>query len=601
MEDGKLKPRFKIQKTRISSTGEETKEFSEFTPEKVIYIEIDDEITHVFDRVKRVRQKRIALVVPKRAVLLQSIVNLKILKKKLDELDKEVVMVTSDALGLQLAEKVGIPAVERLFEKEPVAPEGPRQATRLAERPFKIAGKKISLSEVIRQERPYFLGAIIARLKERLRKKKEQANKTRIVFLAPNKQALFTLVLVTVLLLLAIAYIALPGATVYITPRSSVLDPTHNVTFLDFEKNRNILENPPSNTIIIATYSVKPPPFEKKFTHPATGKLFKGENAKGAITITNLSNAPWDLSERTRFQTEDGLVFRIPRAVRVPAARPGIPGALDVNVVADEFDASGQIIGARGNIPPSKFFLPGIKNPENKKKLYGESKNHMTGGLTQITKTVSKEDMEAAQETAKKEAAKSASDDLKKYLEEQNLINRTNLSLLAERHLVKVRGEPEIIFLPDIIGKTAEQFEVTVRYVASGIAFDRETLISALKERLMTRVDPDKKILKVSEDDVSYKFLEEDEAAGRVRLTATMRAIQAYELDPDKENGHRFLKKISDHIIGLKVKDAVAYLQQQTNEIERVEIKTWPIWAPTVPNIADNIKFVIREEGGALR
>ena len=81
-----------------------------------------------------------------------------------------------------------------------------------------------------------------------------------------------------------------------------------------------------------------------------------------------------------------------------------------------------------------------------------------------------------------------------------------------------------------------------------------------------------------------------------MRLTVTIRAIQAYELDPEKENGRRFLKKIADHILGLRVKDDIHYLQQQTDEIAKVEITTWPVWAPTIPNITDNIKFVIKEE-----
>ena len=46
----------------------------------------------------------------------------------------------------------------------------------------------------------------------------------------------------------------------------------------------------------------------------------------------------------------------------------------------------------------------------------------------------------------------------------------------------------------------------------------------------------------------------------------------------------------------MSVGDAQEYLQQQTDEVARVEITTWPIWAPTIPSIADNIKFVIREE-----
>ena len=52
---------------------------------KILYLEIDDEITTIFDRLKKVAAKEIYLVVPKRATLLQSIVNLKILKRKMEE------------------------------------------------------------------------------------------------------------------------------------------------------------------------------------------------------------------------------------------------------------------------------------------------------------------------------------------------------------------------------------------------------------------------------------------------------------------------------------------------------------------------------------
>jgi len=288
-------------------------------------------------------------------------------------------------------------------------------------------------------------------------------------------------------------------------------------------------------------------------------------------------------------------VFRIPGAVRIPAARGNTPGTLDVNVVADEFDANGQVVGARGNIPPVKFFLPGLKNSENQKKLYGENHAPMTGGVTNTVKTVSEEDLNAARELAKREVIKSAAGDLQQYLEQQNLVKKTTLSLLTDRHAITV-SEPEIVIAENLKGKEVDQFEVTATYRALGIGFDRQMLIDALKERLMTRVDPDKKIMKIADDDISYRFLDEEENQGKIRLTATLRAIQIYELDPEKENGHRFIKKITDHILGLNVNDALEYLQQQTDEISRVEITTWPIWAPTIPNIADNVEFVVREE-----
>ncbi|MBI5413544.1 hypothetical protein HZA42_04320 [Candidatus Peregrinibacteria bacterium] len=594
-EEEVLRPRFKISKTRIGEGEKQAPAASGFEPDKVIYAEIDDEITTIFDQIRRARGERIALVVPKRAVLLQSVVNLKILKKKCDELQKEILIVTMDANGMQLAEKARLKTAERLFEKEENAP-APRPLPPMrGERPTRIMEKKISISDVIHHDKKDMVSSFIERIKEKIKKRKSHPKETRLVFIAPNKQAFFTLILVSVLLLLAIAYIALPGATVYITPKSSVLDPSFNVTFLDYEKNRSAFDNNYSNNILVATYPVNPPAFTKKFTYNATGKVFKGANSRGVITIVNLSNAPWVLAVRTRFQTNDGLVFRIPSEVRVPAMRGSTPGTLDVNVTADEFDASGQVIGTRGNIPPTRFFLPGIKNEENSKKLYGESKTPMTGGVTETVKTVSKEDIEAAKGLIEREINKSAVDDLKRYLEEQNLIRKTNFSIFSDKNLIKI-SQPEVSIQEGLVGQNLEQFTAVATYTLGGTAFDRSQLVDALKERIANRVDPDKKILKVEEDDIGYRFLDSDPNAGKVRLTATMRAIQMYELDPEKENGHRFIKKITDHILGMNIKEAMTYMQQQTDEIASVDIKTWPMWAPSLPNIADNIKFVIKED-----
>ena len=46
----------------------------------VIYIDVDDEITSIISKLQESSGKIVALVLPKRAVVLQSIVNLKLLK-----------------------------------------------------------------------------------------------------------------------------------------------------------------------------------------------------------------------------------------------------------------------------------------------------------------------------------------------------------------------------------------------------------------------------------------------------------------------------------------------------------------------------------------
>ncbi|HRY82843.1 MAG TPA: hypothetical protein P5232_04050 [Candidatus Moranbacteria bacterium] len=75
---------------------------------QTFYIDIDEEITSIVERLKKARAREVIIVVPKRALLIQSIVNLRILKKEADENEMQLMMVTQDKLGKILIEKAGI-------------------------------------------------------------------------------------------------------------------------------------------------------------------------------------------------------------------------------------------------------------------------------------------------------------------------------------------------------------------------------------------------------------------------------------------------------------------------------------------------------------
>ncbi len=81
---------------------------------QTFYIDIDEEITSIVDRLRKARTKEAVIVVPKRAMLIQSIVNLKLLKKEADELKKELIIVTQDKFGKLLIEKAGITVEQNL-------------------------------------------------------------------------------------------------------------------------------------------------------------------------------------------------------------------------------------------------------------------------------------------------------------------------------------------------------------------------------------------------------------------------------------------------------------------------------------------------------
>lgn len=89
-----------------------------------IYIDIDDEITGVIDKVKSSSGKVVALVLPKRANVFQSSVNMKLLKRAADASKQHLVLITSEAGLLPLAGAAGIHVAKTLTSKPeiPLAP-----------------------------------------------------------------------------------------------------------------------------------------------------------------------------------------------------------------------------------------------------------------------------------------------------------------------------------------------------------------------------------------------------------------------------------------------------------------------------------------------
>jgi hypothetical protein len=96
------------------------------TPDKdTIYIDIDDEITGIIDKLQASKSKVVALVLPKRASVFQSVVNMKLLKRAADSGKKNIVLITSEAGLLPLAGMAGVHVAKTLTSKPaiPLAPQ----------------------------------------------------------------------------------------------------------------------------------------------------------------------------------------------------------------------------------------------------------------------------------------------------------------------------------------------------------------------------------------------------------------------------------------------------------------------------------------------
>ena len=85
---------------------------------KTIYIEADEEITSIIDRVKKEGAPDIFIVVPKNAMLIQGVINLKLLKKESAKIKKNIILVTNDKQAKKVIGRIGFEIKEMLSLEE---------------------------------------------------------------------------------------------------------------------------------------------------------------------------------------------------------------------------------------------------------------------------------------------------------------------------------------------------------------------------------------------------------------------------------------------------------------------------------------------------
>ncbi len=599
MDENKNQNQVLCQNGDVPSTEDDIKKVAK---KKVIYIELDEEIVSVYDRVKKLQFKDIYLVVPERSVLLQSIVNLKILQRKLNDIDKQVFIITTDPVGTKLALQAGIKVFDKIDDgskitKQVLNPELKIQPIRAASNeyedfsPARMPEKKISILEIMKNFKENKKNFSWKSLLDVKRKYKDVLKKRKQLSLpgGPNRKALTTLVVISVTILLIIFYVALPGATIYLTPESDVLEASANITLADAYLNSSELDSHPSHTI--ASYDVDAVA-EVSIDYVATGQLFSGENASGTITLVNEADYDWSLVAFTRLQSPDGIVFRTQQFVSIPAATEAGPATLDVYVVADEEDAYGTVIGDRGNIDAGTYFaLPGLRD-SSQSLLYGQNAVAFTGGKTVVTKYVTAEDLDAAYSRVVSELEGVAQSTLDDEVSALNSQNGTDLQLLTGDYAYDT-GDPKVN-LPDVEGDQIENFTVTGTMTVSGVAFNYSELLNILRGELKLRKSPEKQLESIDETSLYYEIFDIDRGAKKIKLTASIKGVEEYVLDPEEESGARLVKKIKDHIAGKTVEEAQDYIQN-LDEINTVAIKSWPVWAPTIPSVQENIKIRVVE------
>ena len=188
----------------------------------------------------------------------------------------------------------------------------------------------------------------------------------------------------------------------------------------------------------------------------------KPQKASGQITIfNNYSSAPQTLIGNTRFETPEGLIYRIKNTISVPGSTTSggktVPGSITVTVTADQ-------TGSKYNIDTADFTVPGLKtNAERYAKIFARSKTAMTGGSDGGSFMVSDATRQSAQ--TKIEARL-----------RESLLRQAQSQKTADSVIFDTASKISFQRLSDTAGADAQHAVIHEQGTISAITFDKKTL-----------------------------------------------------------------------------------------------------------------------------
>ncbi len=490
---------------------------------KILYLEIDEEITSIIDRLRKTSEAEIHLVVPKEAALIQSIVNLKLLKRQADNLGKQIQIITHDKVGRNLAEQVGLHSASRVGEEIKVPA---KEAAEEAEKEIQFKEKELVVAET--KEIVFKKGAVIGdKEKQAAQAAKEEpeereqkdgekpAKKKRSSdFLPKFPHKKFAIIVAAVVLALGIfLYIFVPMTNVRLKVVAQKQDLKTDFTV---DKGASGI-NQPAGTIPGDLISVNQTITKK---YQATGKKEVGTKATGSVTIANTySTVSQTLVAGTRL-VSNGLTYRTQSDVNVPGYVDNgggpVAGTANVSVAADA-------PGDQYNISSGTFKIPGFAGTAEYDKMNGTVASAMIGGSSKQVTVVSATDIANAESSftsdARSEITKDGQDKLK---------NNETLNDKAQKITVGTMS------LSNASGDQTDNFTVSAPASFTGLAYNKDDLNKMAYDSFKSKTGPGKQILEDKLDSVNVTLDNVDLTKGIISGEADASLHLGAKLDEDQ-------------------------------------------------------------------
>jgi len=563
-----------------------------------IYIDIDDEITGIIDKVQGSSSSVVALVLPKRATVFQSIVNMKLLKRAADSSGKNLVLITTEAGLLPLAGAAGVyvaktltskpeipagPAIadeeeENVGEDETVEPEEDLTAENAGDVPIGelagaaavggLAASKLSNKDDVEtlqldnEDLPTDITPPGGKTFEPPTGKKSKPKKDKNLKV-PNFERFRLLLIIGGALLVALIVAGffgvkiLPKATIDIQTNAVNVDVTAPLTLSTTQKTLDL-----ENNTLPAKYQQIPKTYTQ--TAATTGQKNNGNKATGNITVTNCSQTDdITLPAGTGFSS-NGNTYISQSSVTVPAS------SFKKGVCQNDGKAGVQVIAQSGgtayNIPAGSTF----KIAYNTSSLSATG-DTMSGGTDNIVQSVNQNDINNAK-------SKIVVDDPSVKKDLANQLTKSGYYPITDTYVATT----PVVTTSAKVGEVANTVTVTEQVTYSMYGVKKGDLQKVVEANVKSQIDTSKQsILNDGLARATYNVETNSPTSAQVTMTTTATVGPDLDIDSIKQNA-----------MGKKSGEVKSDLESQPG-VKSVTVKLSPFWVSSVPNKDKKITVII--------
>lgn len=538
----------------------------------VIYVDIEDDITAIIEKVKDAGAQIVALVPPKRIGVLQSIVNLKLLVRAADHAKKRIVLITNDHALTALAAGLSIPIAKNLQSKPEIAPiavlDGddddvihgeevipPASDIAMPASPAASTKKKSSVAA------PAVGVAALAADKA----PKKATIGTKIPNFETFRKKLFIIVPLAILLIGALVWaLFFAGhATVAITAKTNVVNISKTLQLTNggsLDAAQGVVPAIMKQTKKTATVDFTP-----------TGKKDVGDKASGSVKLSQQSLSSTTVAAGTVLTTAGGLTFTTNTAATVPASTVG-PGCFPTAC------AGSTTVGVTATAPGSKYntatgSLTGAGSGTSASFIAPTS-----GGTDKTATVVSADDIAKAREQLKSQDVNAVKDELKKQFGADDIV--------IDSSFTTEPGEPTSTPGVDQEATTAK---LTAETTHTLVGIKRSNLKAVYDTFLKTQIKNSTTQKVYESGDTSTQFISFEKNTNGY----SMKVAAVAQVGPNIDTA-----KLAEDIKGLRTGE-VQQLVGSIQGVENVDVTYSPFWVNKVPDDVKRIKitFTLNSNG----